>query len=29
MMTKLVLWIILAWLIVMDAVIRRQTDEAN
>lgn len=29
MMTKLVLWIILAWLIVMDAVIRRQTDEAD
>ena len=23
MMTKLVLWIILAWLLVMDAVIRR------
>lgn len=29
MMTKLVLWIILAWLIVMDAVIRRQTDEGE
>lgn len=29
MMTELVLWIILAWLIVMDAVIRRQTDETD
>ena len=29
MMTKWVLWIILAWLLVMDVVIRRQTDEAD
>ena len=29
MMTELILWIILAWLLVMDAVIRRQTDEGE